>query len=292
VDLRYTVPALGACLLVGIVPGCICHWTPPDTHSEPADTTGSGHTTVYSMATMWPGETRRIALPPVGRVTVPSQFVLRANRSLVFNPAPGRAYVSSLRGMVAPTPAQLPAPAMAVTAAASAANAVITALFPGPPRECWIHIDSLAVPGDTIELRYTLTSMTKSPRRVRWTWPIIIVAPQSLLSRSAGGARANVEARIIKHPPKQTTVSAYPNPFNPRTTVEYTQSVRGRGALRIYDMRGRLVATLADRELEPGVYRAGWDGTDREGRRLSSGVYFVRFTSLEKAVVCKLVLLK
>jgi hypothetical protein len=67
-----------------------------------------------------------------------------------------------------------------------------------------------------------------------------------------------------------------PNPFNPLTTVEFEIAVKGRAALRVYDIAGRLVTTLRDGEVEPGEYEATWDGTDDSGERVASGVYMLR----------------
>ena len=53
-------------------------------------------------------------------------------------------------------------------------------------------------------------------------------------------------------------------------------------ALRIFDVRGRLVRTLADREHPAGTYQAAWDGADQWGQRVASGSYFWR---LEAGVV-------
>ena len=43
---------------------------------------------------------------------------------------------------------------------------------------------------------------------------------------------------------------------------------------RIYDVSGRLVRTLADRDFAPGDYRLVWDGSDDRGRSMPRGVYF------------------
>ncbi len=67
-----------------------------------------------------------------------------------------------------------------------------------------------------------------------------------------------------------------PNPFNPQTTIRFVTIERGRVALSIYSMNGRLVRRLVDGVLEPGRHDALWDGRDDRGRDLSSGVYAAR----------------
>ncbi len=67
-----------------------------------------------------------------------------------------------------------------------------------------------------------------------------------------------------------------PNPFNPVTRIEFEVAVTGRGALRVYNVAGRLVTTLREAVFEPGSYEATWDGTDDSGERVASGVYMLR----------------
>lgn len=68
----------------------------------------------------------------------------------------------------------------------------------------------------------------------------------------------------------------YPNPFNPTTAIRcYLPHRRGAGgaSLRIYDLLGRLVRTLAERIDVPGWHTLSWDGRDETGRALPSGTY-------------------
>lgn len=73
--------------------------------------------------------------------------------------------------------------------------------------------------------------------------------------------------------PERFTLSQnYPNPFNPTTTIRYGLPVRGQVTLKIYDVLGREVLTLADKQhREAGYYEAVVDM-----RRYGSGVYFYR----------------
>jgi hypothetical protein len=71
----------------------------------------------------------------------------------------------------------------------------------------------------------------------------------------------------------------YPNPFNPRTTIRYTLSRAERVQLRVFDVRGRLVTTLRDGSDPAGERRVEWDGRDRTGQPVASGVYLYRLTT-------------
>ena len=66
----------------------------------------------------------------------------------------------------------------------------------------------------------------------------------------------------------------YPNPFNPRTTIVFTLARQERASLRVYDLSGRIVATLRDEVLGAGEHRVIWDGTDAAGRSVAAGTYF------------------
>jgi hypothetical protein len=83
-----------------------------------------------------------------------------------------------------------------------------------------------------------------------------------------------------------------PNPFNPVTSLTIHLAVRSQAHLAVYDVRGRLVRTLADRILPAGPTRLKWNGTDDNGRPSASGVYFARLTAPAVTQTHKLVLLK
>jgi hypothetical protein len=68
-----------------------------------------------------------------------------------------------------------------------------------------------------------------------------------------------------------------PNPFNPTTSIVFDVPAGGaRVNLDVYDVRGRLVARLVNGHQGPGRKYVTWDGTDRRGQHVSSGVYFYR----------------
>ena len=71
----------------------------------------------------------------------------------------------------------------------------------------------------------------------------------------------------------------YPNPFNPKTTLDFEIPVDTYVSLYVYDVLGRRVAALLERELGAGVHRAVWDGRDSQGKLLGSGVYFYCLTA-------------
>jgi hypothetical protein len=86
--------------------------------------------------------------------------------------------------------------------------------------------------------------------------------------------------------------NCYPNPFNPSTTIEYAIKEQAHVSLQIYNVSGRLVKTLMDREASPGVYAILWEGRDNKGNQVSSGVYFYRLVTKGFTQTKKMVLLK
>ena len=75
-------------------------------------------------------------------------------------------------------------------------------------------------------------------------------------------------------PERMALLGNYPNPFRASTTLRYALPEGGPVTLTVYDVLGRRVATLVDREQAAGRYTATFDG-----RRLASGAYFVRLQS-------------
>ncbi len=66
----------------------------------------------------------------------------------------------------------------------------------------------------------------------------------------------------------------YPNPFNPGTTIQYELPKQSSVILKIYDIFGQEVATLVNEVQREGRYSVQWDGRNKSGVQVSSGVYF------------------
>ena len=87
-------------------------------------------------------------------------------------------------------------------------------------------------------------------------------------------------------------LDAYPNPFNPRTTIRFTTGQAGPVQLAVYDTRGRRVRGLVNAELDAGQHSIPWDGLNDAGQRLPSGVYLARVTSAGGSGLATLTLVK
>lgn len=85
----------------------------------------------------------------------------------------------------------------------------------------------------------------------------------------------------------ELSLETYPNPFNPTTAIRFSIPQDGLVTLRIYDVLGRVVATLVNEERAAGPYRVQWDAS-----HVPSGVYFSRLETRSGAVASKLLLVR
>ena len=87
--------------------------------------------------------------------------------------------------------------------------------------------------------------------------------------------------------------AARPNPFNPRTRLEFELPHSARARLEVFDVSGRMVATLLDESRPAGPGSVVWDGTATRGVPVSSGVYLYRLSvDGSPRIARKMVLLK
>ncbi len=68
----------------------------------------------------------------------------------------------------------------------------------------------------------------------------------------------------------------YPNPFSPSTRIRFSIAEPGPVRVSVYDVSGRLVASLLDEHRDPGEHSTLWDGCNRLGEPVAAGVYFCR----------------
>ncbi len=94
-------------------------------------------------------------------------------------------------------------------------------------------------------------------------------------------------------PPSTFTLHQnYPNPFNPATSIRYEVSRRDQIVLKVMNLLGQEIRTLVDEEKPVGFYEVVWDGRDRAGLRMPSGVYLYRIEVQGLTLTRKMVLLQ
>ncbi|NQS98074.1 MAG: T9SS type A sorting domain-containing protein [candidate division Zixibacteria bacterium] len=91
----------------------------------------------------------------------------------------------------------------------------------------------------------------------------------------------------------------YPNPFNLTTSLRFELPEVSNVKLNVYNMLGQEVITLINTDnMNPGYHQTYWNGADRTGKAVASGLYFYRFeavgqeTGKKYANIGKMILLK
>jgi len=104
---------------------------------------------------------------------------------------------------------------------------------------------------------------------------------------------ATMTEEILNNIPSVYSLSQnYPNPFNPITKMNYALPKRSRVIISVYNVLGQEVTTLLNKEQDYGYHIVTWNGTDRIGKQVASGVYFARLTTKNFSQTKKMLMLK
>ena len=98
---------------------------------------------------------------------------------------------------------------------------------------------------------------------------------------------------IVEVPTEFSLLPAYPNPFNPSTTISFSLPEQTKIDIRVYDLQGSEVWSY-DNNLEFGTgnHRVVWNAVDDSGNSLPSGVYFIKVMTNTNLATQKVVLMK
>ena len=97
---------------------------------------------------------------------------------------------------------------------------------------------------------------------------------------------------IIMVSDKAKLYPAYPNPFNPTTTISFDIKEKTNVSIEIFNIKGQRVKQLVNREVAPGHHIVVWNGTDDNNRIVSSGVYFYKMQADEYFKINKIIMMK
>ncbi|MGB9743008.1 MAG: C25 family cysteine peptidase [bacterium] len=89
---------------------------------------------------------------------------------------------------------------------------------------------------------------------------------------------------------KGKVLAVAPSLFSHNTTIHYLLAQDSRVELRVFDAAGRVVKTIATGNMKAGTYTTIWNGLDDAGRRVATGIYFIRLTTPATSVRVKTVL--
>ena len=87
----------------------------------------------------------------------------------------------------------------------------------------------------------------------------------------------------------------YPNPFNPSTTIKYSLREDSKVTLEIFNIKGQKVKQLISNsagQVSAGQHSVVWNGTDDNGKSVSSGIYFYKLKTGNFEKTKKMILLR
>ena len=165
----------------------------------------------------------------------------------------------------------------------------ISRLFAGDENNphLWIELES-----DYPDIDYTDTGVTVADT---YMYAIEAIFPDNIFTEPAFSNEIFVEpgtSNDIELPLVTELTGNYPNPFNPVTTIRFCVSSSDHVKLDIFNIKGQLVRTLVDAQLEPEKYRLIWDGTNNRREKVANGVYFYRLETGSYENTKKMLLLK
>lgn len=102
----------------------------------------------------------------------------------------------------------------------------------------------------------------------------------------------NPQTGVDAPPAAPSALDAYPNPFNPRTSLRFALPQDGAVRLTLHDLSGRRVAVLADAALPAGDHAVTWNGCDDAGRALAAGTYVARLRTARGVESVRLTLVR
>jgi hypothetical protein len=139
-----------------------------------------------------------------------------------------------------------------------------------PTGHSYSYTDNAVHPGMTY---YYLLGDQDFMENVTWHGPVSVTAAGPVIDR----------VRLLP---------CRPNPARGRVTMGYELPSACRASLRIYDICGRLVRTLADGDHQAGRHAADWDGKSPDGTAVRSGVYFYRMEAGSACLTGKITLIR
>jgi len=162
-----------------------------------------------------------------------------------------------------------------------------------------LHTDPFA------EIYYTTDGTDPTPQSILYTTPLELTestiikaqayregwAPSQILTAVYNLEPVSANDAVQLNPANQLR-SAYPNPFNPSTTLSFSMSADGYAQLQIYNLKGSKIRTLVEGVLSSGLYQYQWDGSDDSGRTAASGIYFYSLVTQQGTETKKMLMLK
>jgi hypothetical protein len=117
----------------------------------------------------------------------------------------------------------------------------------------------------------------------------MLLLKQALEWAALGPTAAVEEPDLGRSAPRFALAPVRPNPMAGAATINYTLTVPSRVRLAVFNLAGQDVGTLVNARQGAGQYSATWRGLDRNGAKVSSGIYFVRLQANRNTATRKLI---
>lgn len=126
--------------------------------------------------------------------------------------------------------------------------------------------------------------------------PMLVAGSDGMMfksGRAPGWIKDDPSAPEIADLPRITTLHpATPNPFNPQTMLRFSLREAAMVDLAVFNLKGELIRRLVSAGMDAGEHDIIWDGRDRGGMALASGVYLVRFVAGDVSMTQRLLLIQ
>ena len=135
------------------------------------------------------------------------------------------------------------------------------------------------------QMSFAINSMDRESIRIDVSYEVYDDGSRVIMS-----GRKTVD--VVAVPDEFALHQNYPNPFNPVTQIDYDIPEDGLARMVIYDVMGRQVRELVNRDLPAGYHTVRWDGTNSRGLNVSAGLYICSLSTGSFNKTMKLILLK
>ncbi len=157
------------------------------------------------------------------------------------------------------------------------------------------HSELVGQGNSTFETSYSFVDNSKLQNNEFYTYVISDVETNGVETtheNQAQTVRFTLSEEVSQTKLDYVLAQNFPNPFNPSTTIAYELAKDTKVSLKIYNEKGDFVKELTNGFQNEGSHSAVWNGTDSNGKSVSSGTYFYKLTAGTFTQTNKMILLK
>jgi len=167
------------------------------------------------------------------------------------------------------------------------------AVVEGPEAQICAYLDANEdITPENSELVFWYDNKAASQNRIKCSFSSETLKKKQLQGHLFYSFEVDSKANLDNIVPVTTLAQNYPNPFNPRTLIAFELAEAGPVTIEIYNIRGQKVNTLVNTDMVSGKHQVEWNGTDKYGRKVASGIYQYRLITQDKSITRKMLLMK